>query len=325
MGKKSRNQHAVPALLLGLVAIVLFALVAKRGAASPILSAWETAAETRAPARSTVPASPDPAAAKKRPEPVSVPILMYHSIDSDASHAGTYTVTPETFRSDMEYLRDHGYTAVFTSDLYAYETKGTPLPAKPVMISLDDGYLNNLSTLPSLKDSGMKAVISVVGAFTQRDPGPHARTDRYACLNWGNIRTLHDSGLVEIGNHSWGMHSNSGPRKGAERRSNESMKDYCWALGLDLRRLQDALTKNSGVTPEVFAFPFGDVDNEAVPVLKSLGIVAAFSCEDKIDRLTGDPKELFHLGRINRPSGISTEEFMKRLQPSPSPAQTAAQ
>ena len=88
------------------------------------------------------------------------------------------------------------------------------------------------------------------------------------------------------------------------------MKDYCWALGLDLRRLQDALTKNSGVTPEVFAFPFGDVDNEAVPVLKSLGIVAAFSCEDKIDRLTGDPKELFHLGRINRPSGISTEEFM---------------
>ena len=139
MGKKNRNQHAVPALLLGLAAIVLFALVAKRGAASPILSARKAATETRAPARSTIPASPTPAAGKKRPEPVDVPILMYHSIDPDASHAGDYTVTTETFRSDMEYLHDNGYTAVFTSDLYAYETKGTPLPAKPVVISLDDG------------------------------------------------------------------------------------------------------------------------------------------------------------------------------------------
>ena len=97
--------------------------------------------------------------ASAAPAPVCVPILLYHSVLSDSARAGDYVVSPAVFRADMDYLRSHGYTAVFLSQLYAYETAGTPLPEKPVVITLDDGYLNNLTNvLPILRETDMRAV-----------------------------------------------------------------------------------------------------------------------------------------------------------------------
>ena len=78
------------------------------------------------------------------PEPVPLPAIMYHSILKSQSRAGTYVVSPAVFREDMQYLLDNGYETVFIEDLIEY-TEGDDLPEKPVMVTLDDGYLNNLT------------------------------------------------------------------------------------------------------------------------------------------------------------------------------------
>lgn len=240
---------------------------------------------------------------------IRVPILMYHSILQHENDS-EYCLPAEDFREDMLYLQHCGYTAVFVSDLVNYDQKGTALPEKPIVVTLDDGYLNGLTAvLPILEETGMKATISVVGAYTemsieQNDPNP-----AYAYLTWDDIQTLAASGRVEIGNHTWAMHDLK-PRKGTQKCSGESVESYQAALRTDLTELQTCLREKSGVTPTVFAYPYGCISPEALPVLKELGFQAALTCDERINTLTGNSDELYSLGRFNRPSGISTADFM---------------
>jgi peptidoglycan/xylan/chitin deacetylase (PgdA/CDA1 family) len=176
------------------------------------------------------------------PDAVSVPILMYHSVCPDESLAGKYIVTDSTFREDMEYLKTKGYTAVFVSDLIDYVYDGTPLPAKPVIVTLDDGYLNNLEyVLPILRETGMKAEISVVGAYSGNSGAEREKNIAYSHLDWDEIKTLSDSGYAEIGNHTWDMHGESaGGRRGCKKLPGESAEEYGAALAGDLEKLQTA-------------------------------------------------------------------------------------
>ena len=243
-----------------------------------------------------------------------VPILMYHSVGYNNRVQTPYILTPEVFESDMKWLSDHGYTAVFVSDLVHYVLHKTALPEKPIVITLDDGFLNNRTyVLPILQKYGMRAVVSVVGSFCEDfslhpDPDPS-----YAYLTWEDISYLSKTGLIEIGNHTYNMHS-VGQRKGCMKLASESVAAYSATLSNDLSKLQSALAEKSGVTPTVFAYPYGAVSEEAVFVLQSLGFSAALTCAEKINLLSpGDSDRLYHLGRFNRPSGETTEAFMNRV------------
>ncbi len=245
---------------------------------------------------------------------VAVPILMYHSVGYNDRVQSQYILSPEAFEEDMKWLSDHGYTAVFVSDLVYYVLHKTALPDKPVVITLDDGFLNNRTyVLPILQKYGMRAVISVVGRvcedYTQR-PGPNPS---YAYLTWKDISDLADTGLIEIGNHTYDMHS-VGERKGCMKLAGESVAAYSATLSNDLSKLQSALTEKSGVTPTVFAYPYGAVSEEAIFVLQSLGFSAALTCTEKVNLISpSSPEVLYHLGRFNRPSGETTEGFMNRV------------
>ena len=98
------------------------------------------------------------------------------------------------------------------------------------------------------------------------------------------------------------------------KKSDESVAAYSAALSEDLSRLQSILSEKSGVTPTVFAYPYGAISSEAVFVLQSLGFRAALTCEERVNYLSSlAPDRLYRLGRFNRPSGESTEEFMARI------------
>ena len=247
------------------------------------------------------------------PDAVSVPILMYHSVCPDKALAGRYIVTDDTFRSDMEYLKARGYTAVSVEQLADYVQNGTALPEKPVMITLDDGYLNNLTdALPILRDTGMRAVVSVAGAASDA-PGEN-RDSRiaYAHLNWDEVKELSDSGIVEIENHTWNMHGDGKTgRKGCTKMPGETDEEYRAALKADLSKLQGVLKEKTGSAPLAFTYPYGKISAGAEDVLKELGFKAAFTCHPEINHIVRDPEQLFSLGRINRPSGISTGLFMR--------------
>ena len=91
------------------------------------------------------------------------PILVYHNVDAPhrgAALRGLY-VLPRRFRMQMRMLKWMGYRGVSMSGLMPYlrgEKRG-----KVVGITLDDGYLDNLThALPLLQQCGFQATCYVV-------------------------------------------------------------------------------------------------------------------------------------------------------------------
>ena len=253
-----------------------------------------------------------PTQASEEADGVSLPILMYHSVLKDKSRAGKYVVSPDTLEQDMLYLKDRGYTTVVMEDLINYVENGVPLPEKPVMLTFDDGHLNNKTYVyPLLQKHGMKAVISIVGEYTELfsntpDPNP-----AYAYLTWDDIREMSGSGVVEFQSHSYALH-NEKPRKGAAKKRGENTAAYQKMLTDDLSKLQDCLAQKSGITPTTFTYPFGAISKDSTSVVKALGFKASLSCYEKPNCITRDPDCLYELNRYNRANGLSTEKFMKK-------------
>lgn len=244
---------------------------------------------------------------------VALPIIMYHSILRDPARAGKYIVSPQTLENDLIYLKNHGYHSLTASELAQLVLKGDKLPEKPIMLTFDDGYLNNLTyLLPLLERYDMKAVVSIVGSYSEcfsqsKDPNP-----AYAYLSWEDIEALTATGRVEIGNHSYDMHSRT-DRKGIKRLRGEGEAEYYAALVCDIGKTQSLLEEYCGIAPTTFAYPFGQTEKSALPILKEMGFTVLLTCTEKINELNGDPALLFDLGRFNRPSGISTEKFMHKI------------
>ncbi len=243
---------------------------------------------------------------------VPVPILMYHSIYEDAQNKNKFVLSPKVLEEDLKYLQDNGFETVLIKDLIAYVENGVPLPEKPVVLTFDDGYLNNkTNALPLLEKYNMCAVISVVGEFTDTFSRTADLNPRYAHITWDDIAALGETGRIEIGSHTYCLH-HDGARQGAKKKSGESAQAYQNMLSRDLLALQQALSEKSGVVPVTFAYPYGHVSEESLEVVKQIGFKASLSCYEKTNYITQDASCLYLLGRYNRASGISTQAFMEK-------------
>lgn len=244
---------------------------------------------------------------------IFLPIIMYHSIIDNPTASNDYIVTPQIVENDLYYLKSHGYESVTTQDLVDYIEKDTPLPEKPVMITADDGFYNNYCYLvPLLQKYDYSAIISFVGEFTDITASNDPYVPEYSYCTWEDIQTLLDTGVIELGNHTYNMHSNS-DRKGCSKMSYETYEQYKDILTADVGKLQDEFTKNIGTIPIVFAYPFGYTSKESTSILKELGFKATLNCYEKPNYITKDSNCLFGLNRYNRSAKYSTEDFMNML------------
>ena len=245
---------------------------------------------------------------------IFVPAVMYHSLLKDPARAGDYIVSPDVFEEDMRYLTENGYETVFVSDLIDYVEKGVSLPEKPVLVTFDDGYLNVMTyAYPYMKENGLKGVMNVVGTYTDLSTEQDEHNPAYSSLTWDEIAELANSGVFEIGNHTYNMHFMTA-RKGCKKLYGESFEEYRKSMFDDIAMLQGLLSDKSGVTPVTFAYPFGFVSEESVDILRNMGFKALLTCNEKPNYISrGDPECLLSINRYNRPAGISTEDFMEKL------------
>ena len=235
---------------------------------------------------------------------VDIPILMYHSISKDASGENEYTISQSRFEGDLKWLRNNGYTTIFPSQLAAYVEEGAMLPTKPVIISFDDGFANNyLYAYPLLQKYNMKAVIALIGAESDRSSDDIYRNPEHSNLTWGEVAILSRSGFIEFASHTYDLHSISGDRKGADKKSGESAADYRQVLTADLVKNQELIESAAGMAPMTFAWPFGayPLDRSGDPILKDIGFDVTFTSYQHTSAVTqGKPESLFGLGRYLR-------------------------
>lgn len=129
---------------------------------------------------------------------VHVPILMYHRISdprfSRSSIERSLTVSPRVFAQQLNWLQGHHYMTITQTQL-AHAMAGTEeLPAHPVMITFDDGYVDISNTvMPLMRKRRMKGTAYVI---TDRVRG-HDR----AFMKVPALRRI-EAGGIEVGSHS---------------------------------------------------------------------------------------------------------------------------
>ena len=245
---------------------------------------------------------------------IEVPIIMYHSILKDPSRSNKYTVTPTVLEEDLKYIKDNGYTTVTISDLISYVYDDMPLPEKPIVLTFDDGHYNNYGYLfPLLEKYDMKAVISIVGSYTDKFTETDEANLNYSYLRWKDIKELMDTGRIEFQNHTYSLHSNTGKRIGTKKIKGETDEHYKSILKDNILKLQQEFEENTHYTPQCFTYPFGGISNASLDIIKELGFKASLSCEQGINKLTKNPNSLYLLKRYNRPSYISTYNFFQKI------------
>jgi Predicted xylanase/chitin deacetylase len=241
---------------------------------------------------------------------VGVPVLMYHSLLKDSSYTGKYVIPPTLFASDLSWLKAHGYETILMQDLINYVDHGTPLPEKPIVITFDDGYYNNyLYGFPLLKQQNMKAVISIIGFYSDKYSALDENNAYYTHCTWPQINEMLASGLVEIQNHTYNLHTYNKGRLGCAKKAGESADAYHALLCGDVTQLQNRITEMTGTVPTTFTYPFGSFTKETRQIIRELGFRASLSCESGVSTVTRDPASLYMLKRYLRPAGKNSEQY----------------
>ncbi|WP_303839615.1 polysaccharide deacetylase family protein [Selenomonas ruminantium] len=129
----------------------------------------------------------------RTPAPQGVVILEYHHVSDDVGEDGwAYTVPPADFAQQLDYLQAEGYTTITMQDFMRARKGKQELPEKPVVLTFDDGYEDNYTTLlPMLEERHMTAVVYMVTNSIGRK----------GYLSWNQLRDMQKRG-IEIGSHT---------------------------------------------------------------------------------------------------------------------------
>lgn len=244
---------------------------------------------------------------------IELPILMYHSVLK--SKSGTYIVTPSQLEQDFKKITESGYTAVTCEQIIDFVDGKGDLPAKPILITFDDGHFNNMYyALPLLKKYNLKAVLNVIGKFSDFSTASgDIDNPNYSHVTWDEVAEISNGDTMEIGNHTYNMH-NYKPRFGLSQKYGESDEQYVAALKSDISKLQKILFEHTGKQCRVMAYPFGKYNSIAERTLIDMGFRVMFTCNEGISKITrGKPESLYKLKRINRSGLYDTATVMSKI------------
>lgn len=242
--------------------------------------------------------------------------IMYHQVLKDESKSGRYIITPAELEADLAYLSKNGFVSVLPSDIVNVVDNNGKLPEKCVMITFDDGYETGLYyVLPLLEKYNMKAVINIVGSYTDKYTeidceGEHLS---YAYLTWDEVKRLNGSGMVEIGSHTYSMHCDQDGRKGCSRLPGETDGEYRSALLEDLTALSEKLLSVIGKKPLSFAYPYGVISEGSEEIVADTGVRVLMTCCE-LPTVINDSDRIV-INRYNRESGRTVGEiYLQYLQ-----------
>ena len=200
--------------------------------------------------------------------PGRIPVLYYHRVQplpSDYASLSktkrteftTYDTLPQAFAAQLDWLRDHGYTTILPRDLADHWDRRTALPARPVIITFDDGSHDWVSrVLPMLKERGMVAEF-----YLTLDAIKHGN------LTWKEVRRLAAAGNG-IGAHD--VHHFQLTALGPGRRP--SSPQVMWA---EVNGARETIGANVGVYPDSMAYVGGGYDSTLQRLVEEAGYTSA--------------------------------------------------
>ncbi|PQA92481.1 hypothetical protein B0A69_14760 [Chryseobacterium shigense] len=226
----------------------------------------------------------------------SVRILMYHKVLPEKQISGKdfLTVSAEDLEKQFQYIKKN-YNTLFFNELSTHSDLKYKL-----ILTFDDGYLNNLQYLvPLLQKHQLKATIFIPTGLIQSDGADHNRD----MMTFEEIRSLNPE-YVEIALHSH-AHRNY---------SQISLQEAADDLHENIRNLEE---KQIPFT-KVLAYPYGKFPKKGeqkkafFAMLEKAGITSAVRIGNNIDSYPW--KNKFEIKRIDIKGGDSFNIFKWKLR-----------
>lgn len=215
-----------------------------------------------------------------------VPILVYHVIADAGPHTANpdLWVSPETFARQMNWLAAHGYHVVSLREVYDY-WHGAPLPAKPVVVSFDDGFKTHYTkAMPILRAHGWGGTLNLALRHLTRENG---------FLPWMVRRML--AANWELDSHTR-THAYL-PGLGAA------------ALRAELRGSRLFLRSTFHVQVDFLCYPFGAYDARVLRAVRAAGYAGATTTEFGRARR----EEPYGLDRVRISRGDGVDGLARKL------------
>lgn len=181
-----------------------------------------------------------------------IPILVYHKI-SPRFEAGLTTISPKSFKKQMQFLKQKGYVGCSLKDYHQDPQKNK------FVITFDDAYENIYQyALPILKELGFTASIFVIVNFI----GKYNTWD--ANLFGIKFKHANQSQIQEMINSNWEICSHSLSHKALISLTNKQIINEIKKSKIELETLFDVKINS-------FGFPFGYYNKKIIKTLKEYG------------------------------------------------------
>lgn len=208
---------------------------------------------------------------------IRVPILMYHYVSELPPDADRYreelTLSPDLLREQLAYLWSAGYQTISLLDLHAALLYGDPLPARPIILTFDDGYRDHYTNaFPLLRQFEYTGTFFVI---TQRADEGHP-----AYLTWDQIEAMAAAGM-DMQSHS---------------RTHPDLRNRSPAfLIYEILGSIESLEAHTGQPVHAFSYPAGRYDGSTLNIVEQLPINIAVTTQTGVYHTNDNLLELKRL------------------------------
>lgn len=236
----------------------------------------------------------------------NVPILLYHSVIPDGTVKSDTEISVSNFEMHLATLQENGYTVISLDRLREYVYKGTDLPEKPVIITFDDGYLNNYEyAYPILQKYNAPATIFTIGYSFGKDTYKDTGVAITPHFNAEQASEMLLSGLIDIQSHSYDMHQVSAFGESEKREiiqpyEGESVDDFYYAVCDDFTKSKQLLEPITNKSVTALSYPHGIFSKESEIALVATGADMTFGIIDADNIIMkGVPQTMLGLNRYS--------------------------
>ncbi|MBI5869755.1 MAG: polysaccharide deacetylase family protein [Actinobacteria bacterium] len=232
-----------------------------------------------------------PASLPSPAQVVKLPILMFHHTGEPPAGADELrqglTVSTADLEAQMAYLKQAGYQPVSETQLFKALYGGAPLPPNPVMLTFDDGYVDNYQVVvPILEKYDFPATFYIVTDLVG--------TPEY--MSWDQIVELDRKGM-DIGSHT-AAHRDLTTLGAAD-------------LQAEVTGSAETLKAHLGHPVYWFCYPAGKYDADVIASVKESGYLLATSTDPGEQQSSDDPFVLMRY-RVRSDTGLEGFKEMVR-------------
>lgn len=214
----------------------------------------------------------------------AVPVLMYHSISFEKNN--DLRVPKEKFENQMKYLKENGFNTITISELYDVVNNRKPVPPKPIVITFDDGYVDNYTdAYPILMKYGFKGTVFVITDIIGKG----------GYINASQIQEMYDNGM-DFESHTVYHEELDLLPYDKQLNTLKRSKEY----------LETALNKKVMSV----AYPFGKYNSNTIKAAKEAGYMLAFTTQYGFSRKSNG---MFTLTRVRINASDTTSSFAAKI------------